>query len=93
MSAAIGARGLDEWLRYIDRVHPRDMDLGLDRVRSVAHQMELLPLPCRSVIVAGTNGKGSTCIALEAVLRRQGYATTAGAGADAACAVYVNNPP
>tara|TARA_A100001037_G_scaffold264133_1_gene254786 strand:- start:31894 stop:33204 length:1311 start_codon:yes stop_codon:yes gene_type:complete len=72
MSAAIGARGLDEWLRYIDRVHPRDMDLGLDRVRSVAHQMELLPLPCRSVIVAGTNGKGSTCIALEAVLRAMG---------------------
>jgi dihydrofolate synthase/folylpolyglutamate synthase len=59
---------LDEWLDHIGRVHPRDIDMGLDRVATVARRLGVeRPAPV-NVIVAGTNGKGSTCVALEQLL-------------------------
>ena len=64
---------LDDWLGYIDRVHPRDIDMGLERVSRVARRMALLPVAVPSIIVAGTNGKGSTCVAAEAVLQQLGW--------------------
>jgi dihydrofolate synthase/folylpolyglutamate synthase len=65
-------RSLDQWLTYIETVHPAQIEMGLDRVRSVAVRLgfeapDFAPAP-RSVIVAGTNGKGSTCIFTEALL-------------------------
>ncbi|MET0280916.1 MAG: bifunctional tetrahydrofolate synthase/dihydrofolate synthase [Steroidobacteraceae bacterium] len=66
------ARSLDDWLRIHETVHGQGIDLGLERVRSVALRMGLLPLPSRSIIVAGTNGKGSTVACLEAVVRAIG---------------------
>jgi len=39
------------------------------------HLSMRLCLPCPVVTVTGTNGKGSTCAMLEAVLRRAGYRT------------------
>lgn len=66
------ARSLDDWLRIQETVHGQGIDLGLDRVREVARRMGLLPLPSRSIIVAGTNGKGSTVACLEAVVRALG---------------------
>jgi dihydrofolate synthase/folylpolyglutamate synthase len=53
---------LELWLRRLEELHPRSMDLGLDRVGAVAHRLELLPPACPVITVAGTNGKG-TCIA------------------------------
>ena len=51
------------------------MELGLDRVREVADNMGLArPAPVVFTI-AGTNGKGSTLAALEAVLRSSGLRT------------------
>ena len=51
------------------------MELGLDRVRQVAENMGLArPAPVVFTI-AGTNGKGSTLAALEAVLRSSGLRT------------------
>jgi dihydrofolate synthase/folylpolyglutamate synthase len=64
---------LDDWLEYIERVHPRDIEMGLQRVTVVAERMGLLVPARRTVIVAGTNGKGSTCVATEAVLRQLGW--------------------
>jgi len=46
--------------------------MGLERVRSVALRLALLPLPCRVITVAGTNGKGSTVAFIAAILREQG---------------------
>lgn len=60
-------RSLEDWLRVQETVHGQGIDLGLARVRSVADAMGLLPLACRSIIVAGTNGKGSTVANLEAM--------------------------
>jgi len=66
-------RSLDEWLRLQETVHGQGIDLGLARVRSVAERLGLLPFPARCIIVAGTNGKGSTVACLEALLRAHGH--------------------
>ncbi len=66
-------RGLDEWLRIQETVHGQGIDLGLARVRSVGERMGLLPVAARSIIVAGTNGKGSTVACLETLLRCLGH--------------------
>jgi dihydrofolate synthase / folylpolyglutamate synthase len=66
-------RSLADWLRIQETVHGKGIDLGLARVRRVAQDMQLLPCAARSVIVAGTNGKGSTVACLEGLLRAHGY--------------------
>ena len=64
---------LADWLDYQQRVHPRAIELGLERVREVWHRLGS-PAPAPSVItVAGTNGKGSTVAFLEAILRAGGH--------------------
>lgn len=64
----------NQWLAHAERLHPVGIDMGLERVRQVADQMHLqLGMPV--ITVAGTNGKGSTCAMLEAVLTQAGYAT------------------
>ena len=53
-------------------MHAKPIDLGLDRVRTVADQLGLrFNIP--TYVVAGTNGKGSTCAMLDAILRAAGY--------------------
>jgi len=65
-------RSLADWLAYVERLHPRTIELGLERVRSVAQRMGLA-LDAVVITVAGTNGKGSTCAMLEAILMHAGY--------------------
>ena len=63
---------LDAWLARCEQLHPKEIDLALDRVQRVAQALELkfrVPL----ITVAGTNGKGSTCAMLEAVALQAGY--------------------
>jgi len=61
-------RSLDDWLDYISGQHPKTMELGLDRVATVARRLAVdRPAP-QVVTIAGTNGKGSTTIALESLL-------------------------
>jgi dihydrofolate synthase/folylpolyglutamate synthase len=67
------ASSLPEWLAYIEDLHPRAIDLGLDRVRRVAAAMDFRGLPCPVITVAGTNGKGSSVAMLESVLSAAGY--------------------
>ena len=63
---------LAQWLSRLEALHPTEIELGLDRVRSVA---ERLPIKSQAVkfVVAGTNGKGSTCAMLEAILLASGW--------------------
>ncbi|MEI2418605.1 bifunctional tetrahydrofolate synthase/dihydrofolate synthase [Orrella sp. JC864] len=63
---------LDQWLGYLESIHSRPMELGLERVREVAQRMALR-LDCVTFVVAGTNGKGSTCAMIEAILQAAGY--------------------
>lgn len=64
---------LAEWLERLETVHPTEIDLGLDRVLTVAHELRLLPLQQPVVTVAGTNGKGSTVAVLDTLLNEAGY--------------------
>jgi dihydrofolate synthase/folylpolyglutamate synthase len=66
------SRSLAEWLDYQQTVHPRGIELGLDRVREVWRRLgEPAPAPI-VITVAGTNGKGSTVAFLEAMLAATG---------------------
>lgn len=66
-------RTLADWLAYIEGQHPRQIELGLDRVREVADRLGLVK-PAREVIaVAGTNGKGSTVAFIESIARAGGW--------------------
>ena len=66
------ARTLEGWLDYIERQHPKSIELGLDRVREVAARLRL-GKPAKQVItVGGTNGKGSTVAFIEAIARAAG---------------------
>jgi len=54
-------------------LHPRKIELGLERVHAVLDRMQLRRPGFRVLTVAGTNGKGSTVALLEATLRAAGY--------------------
>ena len=62
------ARTLAEWLALQERVHVRAIDLGLDRVGTVARTLGVERPGYRVITVGGTNGKGSTVATLEALL-------------------------
>jgi len=66
------AANLSDWLQYLESIHATAIDMGLDRVRQVADRMQL-SLPGVKFVVGGTNGKGSTCAMLEAILLAAGY--------------------
>jgi len=65
---------LADWLAHAERLHAKNIELGLERVRTVAGRMGLA-FGCPVITVAGTNGKGSTCAMLEAILSEAGYRT------------------
>jgi len=65
---------LPDWLTYCEQLHPVTIDLTLERVRQVAQRLQLA-FKCPVIMVAGTNGKGSTCAMLEAILLQAGYRT------------------
>ena len=65
---------LQDWLAHCERLHPQTIELGLDRVRAVWQRMGVA-FDCPVFTVAGTNGKGSTCAMLEAILLEAGFRT------------------
>jgi dihydrofolate synthase/folylpolyglutamate synthase len=65
---------LSDWLAHCEQLHPKNIDLGLERVRCVAERMQIR-FACPVITVAGTNGKGSTCAMLESILQQAGYRT------------------
>ncbi|ODV13710.1 MAG: bifunctional folylpolyglutamate synthase/dihydrofolate synthase [Rubrivivax sp. SCN 70-15] len=63
---------LDDWLAHCERLHPKSMDLSLERTVEVRRRLGIeFAVPVISV--AGTNGKGSTCAMLEAIALQAGY--------------------
>ena len=63
---------LSEWLAHVERLHPVGIDMTLERTRAVAQRLNLrFEVPV--FMVAGTNGKGSTCAMLESIGLRAGY--------------------
>ena len=63
---------LAAWLYYLEHLHSQAIELGLDRVKRVAERLDLLKPAPYVFTVAGTNGKGTTCRTLEAILLAAG---------------------
>ncbi|SEE53699.1 bifunctional tetrahydrofolate synthase/dihydrofolate synthase [Pseudomonas coleopterorum] len=62
-------RSLSQWLAYLEQLHPAAIDMGLDRCREVAQRLGLGKPAERVVTVTGTNGKGSTCAYIAALMQ------------------------
>ncbi len=63
---------LDAWLAHLEAAHPVGIDMGLARIGKVKAALGLA-FDCPVITVGGTNGKGSTCAIVEAILLRAGY--------------------
>ncbi|MBT8148923.1 MAG: bifunctional folylpolyglutamate synthase/dihydrofolate synthase [Gammaproteobacteria bacterium] len=66
--ATMRLQTVDQWLGWLETLHPKAIDLGLQRVAAVAGQMDVMQFDACVITVAGTNGKGSTVAALQALL-------------------------
>ena len=65
-------RTLAEWLKLQESVHPRSIDMGLERVTRVARALALTEPASAVITVGGTNGKGSVAAHLEALIGAHG---------------------
>jgi dihydrofolate synthase/folylpolyglutamate synthase len=59
---------LAEWLSWQETLHPRGIDLGLERCREVLGRLHNDPPQWPLITVAGTNGKGSCILFMEQAL-------------------------
>jgi dihydrofolate synthase/folylpolyglutamate synthase len=64
---------LEDWLAWLETLHPKKIDLSLDRVIKVLDTLGLRDPPYRIVTVAGTNGKGSCVAMLESIYWHAGF--------------------
>lgn len=63
---------LEAWLTHLETMHPKTIDMGLERVAKVRDAMALkFDFPV--LTIGGTNGKGSVCALLSTILRAAGY--------------------
>ncbi|HEV2609596.1 MAG TPA: bifunctional tetrahydrofolate synthase/dihydrofolate synthase [Noviherbaspirillum sp.] len=63
---------LSDWLAKLETMHPKAIDMGLDRVAQVRQRLGI-GFDCPVITIGGTNGKGSTCAMLESILLQAGY--------------------
>ncbi|ODB89113.1 hypothetical protein A3193_10010 [Candidatus Thiodiazotropha endoloripes] len=64
---------LEQWLDWQTTLHPKEIELGLERVASVWRRLKPAGLQSLVVTIAGTNGKGSSVAILESIYRQGGY--------------------
>ena len=64
---------LDDWLAWLETLHPKKIDLSLNRIRTVLDALDLRTPAYRVITVGGTNGKGSCVALLECIYQSAGY--------------------
>jgi len=64
---------LHDWLTWQETLHPEEIELGLDRIARVWHDMHQPAFSCPVISVAGTNGKGSSIAMLQSIYLAAGY--------------------
>lgn len=64
---------LHEWLAWQQTLHGQEIELGLNRIKQVATALLLNKVAKQTIIIAGTNGKGSTAAYYSAFLQASGY--------------------
>jgi dihydrofolate synthase/folylpolyglutamate synthase len=62
---------LSAWLTWLETLHPDEIELGLERVQAVLERLDI-ERPEHVLIVAGTNGKGSSVAMASALLNAAG---------------------
>ena len=62
---------LSAWLTWLETLHPDEIDLGLDRIQDVLGRLDI-KRPDHVLLIAGTNGKGSSVAMADALLRAAG---------------------
>lgn len=73
MSAPRRFDTLDGWLSWLVTLHPKQIDMSLDRVKGVLAALDIAEPAYRVITVAGTNGKGSCVALLEKTYLEAGY--------------------
>ncbi|MFA0810639.1 bifunctional tetrahydrofolate synthase/dihydrofolate synthase [Microbulbifer epialgicus] len=68
---------LQDWLSRLEQLHPTEIELGLERVSSVAATLGVQKPAPTVITVAGTNGKGSCVATMEALLCAAGHSVGA----------------
>jgi len=68
---------LAQWLEWMEKNHPTEVDLGLARVGQVFQRMDLDLSASKIISIAGTNGKGTTTAFLESIYLASEYTTLA----------------
>jgi len=66
------SRSKGEWLSYLESTHPADIEMGLGRVTQVAKALDLFKPAPITIVVGGTNGKGTTTALLGQLLAEKG---------------------
>lgn len=61
------------WLHYLENLHAKAIDLGLERAKWVGEKLNILKPAPTVITVGGTNGKGTTCRTLEMILLEAGF--------------------
>ena len=64
---------LEDWLGWLETLHPKKIDLSLGRIKEVLAAMDLERPSYRIITIGGTNGKGSCVAILESIYLEAGY--------------------
>ena len=64
---------LSDWLTFINSNRPNEGDFGLERLEEIYSEIVQGPLARKTILVGGTNGKGSTIEFLKNFLLSAGY--------------------
>ncbi|CAM3344431.1 bifunctional tetrahydrofolate synthase/dihydrofolate synthase [Pseudomonas floridensis] len=72
-SSCTASSSLEQWLSYIDSLHAHVIDMSLKRIEAVADRLDIRKPGKFTFLAGGTNGKGTTCHAIEKTLIYAGY--------------------
>ena len=50
---------LDFWLNYIQTLEPKEIELGLERIKPIYEKLIKTKISSKVIVVGGTNGKGT----------------------------------
>ena len=64
---------VEDWLQWLETLHPKKIDMSLDRVTTVIKTLSLTKPDYKIITIGGTNGKGSCVALLEGIYREAGF--------------------
>ncbi len=73
MNLTNSSNSINRDLKYLYALDGRGIKLGLKRIKKILEQLRNPQKGFKSIHVAGTNGKGSTCALIASILKTAGY--------------------